>query len=165
MRRVVVDAMRAMPEQRRFLRGLRAWVGFHQVGVPYERAARHAGTPKYTMRKLMALAYDGLFSFSTLPIRVMQLAGFVLSVLAIGIAVFYVVWSFVAPERFPTGFASLIVSIWFFAGVQLLCLGIVGEYVARTCDEARGRPVAIVREVVEQRSLSEEEPHEPDGPG
>lgn len=148
MRRPVVDAMLALPEQRRFLRGLRAWVGFRQVGVPYERAARHAGAPKYTLRKLIALAYDGLFSFSSLPIRVMQLAGFVLSALAIGIAIFYIIWSFLAPERFPSGFASLIVSIWFFAGVQLLCLGIVGEYVVRTCDESRGRPQAIIREVV-----------------
>lgn len=150
MRRIIVEAMLALPEYRRFWRGLRAWVGFRQVGVSYERAARHSGEPKYTLRKLIALAYDGLFSFSNLPIRVMQMAGFVLSALAIAIAVFYIVWSFVAPERFPAGFASLIVSIWFFAGVQLLCLGIVGEYVVRTCDEARGRPQAIVREVVSQ---------------
>ena len=109
-----------------------------------------------TLRKLVALAYDGLFSFTSLPIRVMQLAGFALSALAIVVALFYIAWSFVMPERFPAGFASLIVSIWFFGGVQLLCLGIVGEYVVRTCDEARGRPAALVREVVSRP---------PDGPG
>jgi dolichol-phosphate mannosyltransferase len=161
MRRPVVDAILALPERRRFLRGLRAWVGYRQVGVAYERAARHSGTPKYTLRKLVALAYDGLFSFSTLPIRLMQVAGFVLSALAIAVAMGYVIWSFLTPERFPAGFASQIVSIWFFAGVQLFCLGIVGEYVARTCDEARGRPPAVVREVVASRQAESDE----GGPG
>ncbi|WP_231749361.1 glycosyltransferase family 2 protein [Tautonia plasticadhaerens] len=159
MRRPVVEAILALPERRRFLRGLRAWVGYRQVGVAYERAARHSGTPKYTLRKLVALAYDGLFSFTSLPIRLMQAAGFVLSALAIAVAAGYVAWSFLMPERFPSGFASLIVSIWFFAGVQLFCLGIVGEYVARTCDEARGRPPAVVREVVSR------EAEDDDGPG
>jgi dolichol-phosphate mannosyltransferase len=148
MRRRVVDAMLELPERNRFLRGLRSWVGFTQVGVQYERAARFAGTPKYTLRKLLALAYDGLFSFTRLPVRVIQFFGFVASCLAILIALFYLVWALVSPERFPTGFASLIISIWFFAGVQLLCLGIVGEYVVRTCEEGRARPVALVREVV-----------------
>jgi dolichol-phosphate mannosyltransferase len=151
MRRPVVDAMLAMPERNRFVRGLRAWVGFRQVGVEYERAARFAGAPKYTLRRLLALAYDGLFSFSRLPVRVIQFLGFVLSCVALLIAAGYVVWYFVSPELFPVGFASLIVSIWFFAGVQLLCLGVVGEYVIRTHEEARGRPVSLVREIVARR--------------
>jgi len=148
LRRPVLEAMLALPERNRFLRGVRAWVGYRQVAVPYERSARFAGRSKYSARKLMALAYDGLFSFSSLPIRVIQGAGFVLSTLAILIAVGYFIWYLMAPEQFPTGFASLIISIWFFAGVQLWCLGIVGEYVIRTCDESRGRPVALVREQV-----------------
>ena len=131
------------------LRGLRAWVGFRQVGVAYERAARFAGAPKYTLRKLLALAYDGLFSFTSVPVRVIQAVGFVLSVVSLLIALNYLIWYFIAPERFPQGFASLIISIWFFGGVQLLCLGIVGEYVVRTHDEGKGRPSALVREVVE----------------
>jgi polyisoprenyl-phosphate glycosyltransferase len=148
MRRPVVDAMLALPESNRFVRGLRAWVGYKQVGVEYERAARFAGAPKYTLRKLLALAYDGLFSFTSLPIRVIQVTGFLLSVVAIMVAVGYFVRYLIAPEEFPRGFASLIISIWFFAGVQLLCLGVVGEYVLRTCEEGRGRPVGLVREVV-----------------
>ena len=148
MRRPVLDAMLELPERRRFLRGLRAWVGFTQVGVPFERAARLAGEPKYTFRKLLGLAFDGLFSFTSLPIRVIQFVGFVLSAMAVAVAMGYVAWSFAMPDRFPTGFASLIVSIWFFAGVQLLCLGIVGEYVARICDEVRGRPTSMVREEI-----------------
>jgi glycosyltransferase involved in cell wall biosynthesis len=159
LRRPVVDAMLKLPERNRFVRGLRAWVGFRQVGVEYERAARFAGAPKYTFRKLLALAYDGLFSFTSLPIRFIQMTGFLLSLVAIMVAVTYFVWFLIAPERFPRGFASLIISIWFFAGIQLFCLGVVGEYVLRTCEEGRGRPVALVREVV-----GRDEPDEPKRP-
>jgi polyisoprenyl-phosphate glycosyltransferase len=148
LRRRVVDSMLSLPERKRFLRGLRAWVGYTQVGVEYDRAARFAGIPKYTLRKLLGLAYDGLFSFSALPIRFIQVGGFLLSIAAIAVAFGYLGWYLIAPERFPRGFASLIISIWFFAGVQLLCLGVVGEYVVRACEEGRGRPVALVREVV-----------------
>ena len=160
LRRPVLDAIRSLPERRRFVRGLRAWVGFRQVGVLYHRQGRAEGVSKYTLRKLVGLAFDGLFSFTTLPIRVIQGAGFVLSALAVAVAIAYVAWSFAAPERFPSGFASLIVSIWFFAGVQLLCLGIVGEYVARTCEEVRGRPSSVVREVV-GRPRPERSEHSP----
>jgi dolichol-phosphate mannosyltransferase len=148
MRRCVVDAMLQLPECKRFVRGIRSWVGFTQVGVEYERAARYAGAPKYTLRKLMSLAYDGLFSFTSLPIRLIQFFGFVLSAVSMLIALFYIFWYFVSPERFPSGFASLFVSIWFFSGVQLLCLGVVGEYVIRNYEESRARPVALVREIV-----------------
>jgi glycosyltransferase involved in cell wall biosynthesis len=148
MRRPVVDAMLKLPERSRFVRGLRAWVGFTQVGVPLERAVRHAGRSKYTFRKLAALAYDGFFSFSTLPIRVIQILGFVASIAAVCIAVAYFVWSLVQPARFPQGFATLTISIWFLGGVQLLFLGVVGEYVARAMEEARRRPVSLVREIV-----------------
>ena len=148
MRRAVVDAMLTLPECNRFVRGIRSWVGFRQVGVEYDRPARAAGRTKYGLGKLLALAYDGLFSFTRLPIRLMQLFGFIVSAAAIVVAFAYVVWYFVAPTRFPPGFASLIISIWFFAGIQLLCLGLVGEYVIRTYEESRSRPVAVVREVV-----------------
>ena len=149
MTRPVVDAMLKLPERNRFVRGLRAWVGYRQVGVEYERAARFAGQPKYTFRKLLGLAYDGLFSFSRLPIRLIQFLGFAASGIALLIAFFYVVCYFVAANPFPVGFATLIVSIWFLSGVQLLFLGIVGEYVVRTCDEVRRRPIALVREIVD----------------
>jgi glycosyltransferase involved in cell wall biosynthesis len=148
LRRRVVDAMLELPECNRFVRGIRSWVGFAQVGVEYERAARAAGASKYDLRKLLALAYDGLFSFTRLPVRMIQFFGFILSFAAITNAFGYFAWYFVAPERFPSGFASLMISIWFFAGVQLLCLGFVGEYVIRTYEESRSRPVALVREVV-----------------
>lgn len=151
MRRSVVDAMLSLPERNRFIRGLRAWVGFRQVGVEYERSARSAGHTKYSLRKLLALAYDGLFSFSSVPVKLMQFVGFTVSVLALLVAAFYFVWYFVAPERFPQGWATLIVSTWFLGGVQMFFLGLLGEYVFRTFDESRRRPPALVARVVEQR--------------
>jgi dolichol-phosphate mannosyltransferase len=148
MRRPVVDAIVNLPERNRFLRGLRAWVGYRQVGVDYERSARYAGEPKYTLRKLLGLAYDGYFSFTSMPTRLMQLAGFTLSALAILVAALYCGWYFIDPTRFPRGFATLVISIWFLAGVQLFSLGVLGEYIWRISDETRRRPVALVREIV-----------------
>ena len=142
------DDVVRLPERNRFVRGLRAWVGRRQVGVPYERHARFAGAPKYTIARLVGLAYDGLFSFSVLPVRLMQVMGFLVSSVSLAVAFGHLVWYFVAPERFPTGFATLTISLWFLGGIQLFFLGIVGEYVARSFDESRRRPVAIVREVV-----------------
>jgi len=156
MRRNVVDAIVNLPERNRFIRGLRAWVGYQHVGVEYERAARHAGEPKYTLRKLLGLAYDGYFSFTSFPARLLQFVGFALSALAILVAVVHVVWYFMAPNHFPSGFATLVVSIWFLAGVQLFSLGILGEYITRISDETRRRPVALVREIVTSQVLSRE---------
>ena len=148
MRREVVEAIVRLPERNRFVRGLRAWVGYRQVGVEYEREERFAGRPKYTLRSLLGLAYDGLFSFSKLPARVIQFTGFLVALISLMVALAYVVWYFFDPKSFPRGFATLVVSIWFLGGVQLFSLGILGEYVTRTCDESRRRPVALVRQVL-----------------
>ena len=155
MRRSVVDHMSALPERNRFVRGLRAWVGHKQVGVTYERAARFAGAPKYTLRKLIGLAYDGLFGFTALPVRIMQTMGFVISALAFITAMTYLVLALLArTPNWPTGWATLVISLWFLGGIQLLFLGIVGEYVYRTFDEARHRPAALVRELVVNSDLA-----------
>lgn len=158
MRRCVLDDMLRLPERCRFVRGLRAWVGYNQVGVVYERHARHAGRTKYTWARLLGLAYDGMFCFSNVPVKLMQFAGFVVSCLAILTAVGYLGWYLLAPERFPTGWATLVISIWFIGGVQLMFMGIVGEYVFRTFDETRHRPTALVRRVLTNSKLSEEAP-------
>ncbi len=144
MRRPVVDAMVRLPESRRFVRGLRAWVGFRQVGVPYDRAARAAGVSKYRIGGLLSLAYDGLFAFSDLPVKLLQFLGFVVSLVAGGVGTAYLAYSilFEAPRGFPT----LVISIWFLGGVQLLALGILGEYLHRTYEQSLGRPSALVRE-------------------
>jgi glycosyltransferase involved in cell wall biosynthesis len=154
MRRPVVDAIVRLPERNRFIRGLRAWVGYTHVGVEYERSARYAGEPKYTLRKLLGLAYDGYFSFSNMPTRLMQFVGFALSAMAILVAAAYIGVYFMGLGQFPRGFATLVVSIWFLSGVQLFSLGILGEYISRIADETRHRPVALVREVVKCESTS-----------
>jgi dolichol-phosphate mannosyltransferase len=153
MRRCVVDAMLQLPERNRFVRGLRAWVGFKQVGVSYERSARFAGRPKYNFWALCRLAYDGIFSFTELPVKVMQFLGFAVSFTALLVAVCYALWRFFSPQVFPTGFATIAISLWFLAGVQLLFLGVLGEYVVRTFDEVRRRPTALVRETLRNRVL------------
>ena len=150
MRRPVVDAMLTLPERNRFIRGIRAWVGFHQVGVEYERHARTLGQTKYSLRKLLGLAYDGVFSFSNLPVKVMQFLGFVISGFSLLVAAAYLVWFLVAPQQFPTGsgWTTLIISLWFIGGLHLFFLGLLGEYVFRTFDESRARPPALVARVV-----------------
>lgn len=150
MRRCVVDGMLKLPERNRFVRGLRAWVGYKQISVEYERQARYAGQSKYSLAKLFALAYDGIFSFSNMPIKLMQFAGIAIAGSSFLAAVGHIAWHFLAPERFPVGWTSLIISIWFFGGVQLLVMGVVGEYVFRTFDESRHRPIGLVREVLER---------------
>ncbi len=151
MRRSVVEAMLRLPERARFVRGMRAWVGYRQVGVPYERAARFAGAPKNTLWKLLGVAYDGLFSFSALPVRVMQVLGVVISGLSSLTAVAYLVWALLLKGAAPSGFTILALSLWFLGGVQILFLGLVGEYVHRTLNEARSRPIALIRQVVVNR--------------
>ena len=149
MKRCVVDDMLRLPERNRFVRGLRAWVGYTQVPVVYERAQRFGGEPKYDIRRLFRLAYDGLFSFSSLPIKIIQTLGFVISLLAIATAVGYFLLALISGKPdWPPGFATLVISIWFLGGVQLLFMGFVGEYVHRILDETRGRPLALIRQTV-----------------
>jgi len=154
MRRCVVDAMLQLPERNRFVRGLRAWVGFRQRAVPYARESRSAGQPKYTLRKLLRLARDGFFGFSTVPVAMMQVLGFVVSMMACLIAAGYFVWFFLDRDSFPSGFATVTVSIWLLGGIQLLFLGLIGEYLVRTFDESRARPVAIVAEHLRHPQVS-----------
>jgi len=144
----VVDALRRMPERQRYLRGLRAWVGFKQVGVDVQRRARAGGRPKYTIWKLMQLALDGICSFSIVPLRAATLTG--LAAIA-GAATFclYALYERLVVGAVPAGFtASLIVMTWL-SGVQLLFLGVIGEYLGRVYTETKGRPTYVVAEIVE----------------
>lgn len=147
MRRRVVDALNSLPESRRFVRGLRSWVGFRQVRVEYEREARFAGAPKYSWPALFRLAYDGLFSLSDLPIKIMQVVGFSSAVLSVLVGLGYLAAAFLVES--PPGFPTLIISIWLLGGLQMFFLGVVGEYLHRAYEQSLGRPIAIVREVVE----------------
>jgi dolichol-phosphate mannosyltransferase len=116
------------------------------VGVEYERDKRFAGEPKYTLRSLLRLAYDGIFAFSSVPVKLMQLVGFVAASGAALVGLVYLVISLVVAT--PPGFPTIMLSIWLLGGVQLFAFGLLGEYVFRTYEEARHRPNAMVREVV-----------------
>jgi dolichol-phosphate mannosyltransferase len=146
MDRQVVDLLVAMPERNRFLRGIRSWVGMRQIGVPYERHARHAGESKYTFSRLLLLALDGFVSFSYMPLRVITLLGFLTSFLSILLAIFYTVKR-IAFGLSPPGFATLVVAIFFLAGVQLVTVGVIGEYVGRIFDEVKQRPLYVTRRI------------------
>ena len=151
--RRVVDRINALPERHRYLRGLRAWVGFRQVGVPVQRDPRAAGTPAYTLRKLVKLAADGIFAFSVAPLRAAAMLGAIVMAGASLFAAYSIFIRLVLGES-PQGFTALIVAITFFAGVQLMFLGLIGEYLGRVYDEAKGRPHFIVASVVGQRDAA-----------
>jgi dolichol-phosphate mannosyltransferase len=152
MDRKVVSLLNGLPERGRFLRGLRSWTGFPQTGVPYERQARAGGAPQYTLAKLVRLALDGFFSFSVVPLRFATYLGFVVSMLAGFGAVFTFVQR-LFPDQFAQfglrpvpGFATTVISILFLGGVQLICLGILGEYLGRIYEEVKGRPLWVIRD-------------------
>jgi len=145
--RAVVDVLRSLPESHRFLRGLRSWVGFRQIGIEYERQGRHAGEPKYTLTKLVRLAISGYVGFSTVPLRIASWIG--LSAALVGFVVAtWAVATKILDIPSPTGWASTVALILFLGGVQLLVLGVMGEYLGRVFDEVRGRPTYIVRDRV-----------------
>jgi len=147
MDRRVVELLRRMPERNRFLRGLRTWVGFRQAAVSYDRPARHAGRPAYTLAKLLALAADGIASFSYLPLRLSAFAGVIVAAAGIAFALFAVVARFVWPVPIPAGWASVVVLVCVIGGTQLVVLGIMGEYLARIYDEVKQRPSYIIRDL------------------
>ena len=156
--RKIVDLMRSMPERHRFLRGLRAWVGFRQKGIPYERAARQGGVPQYTLTKLFRLGGDGVFAFSTSPLRLATRLGLAVSLFAfIGTVTTFVIrlLKAVFPDLFVDigmpfvqGFTTTVMSVLFLGGVQLICIGIMGEYIGRIYDEVKRRPNWIVAEKI-----------------
>jgi glycosyltransferase involved in cell wall biosynthesis len=136
-------AMRGARERNRYVRGLRTWVGFRQEAFPVERQARQAGASKYGWRRLFGLAFDGIFSFSTAPIRLAVWMGAATVVLTALLGLFWIIgWSAGAA---PQGFTALAISIAFFGGVQLVFLGLIGEYVGRIYDEVKQRPLYIIR--------------------
>jgi polyisoprenyl-phosphate glycosyltransferase len=139
--------LRHSQERHRYLRGLRTWAGYRQVGISVERAARHSGRSKYSLRKLLMLAGDGIFSFSVVPLRAAAVLGALAIVLSVLFGVYSVFAKFVL-QRSPTGFTALYISMSFFAGVQLVFLGVIGEYVGRIYEEVKRRPLYLVDRVL-----------------
>lgn len=149
MDRKVVDALRGMPEKTRFVRGLRAFVGFKQVGLVYDRQARQAGPPKYTLRALFKLAMDGLISFSSFPLNLVTYLGLGAVLVAMGLTG-WVLYTALVTQSGPHGWASLAVLVLFLNAIQLLSLGILGEYVRRIFLEVKERPTYILGRVKRQ---------------
>jgi glycosyltransferase involved in cell wall biosynthesis len=145
--RKVVDAIVAMPERDRFVRGMVSWTGFRQIGVPYRRAARFAGETKYPLTKMVRFAIDGILSFSIKPLRLSTLMGFVSAGLAL-LVIFYALGMRLFTQRWVTGWTALIIAILFLGGAQLISLGIIGEYIGRLYGEAKRRPLYLVRETL-----------------
>jgi polyisoprenyl-phosphate glycosyltransferase len=156
-RKVVNVLVHEMPEQLRFVRGMRAFAGFKQVGVTYERAERAAGEVKYTFKKLVQLALDGLFGFSSFPLRLATYMGFIISIPSFFLGIFFVLHRLIgfkvfghAPEETP-GTASLAVGMYFLGGVILIILGILGEYIGRIYIEVKKRPFFVIDEIIEKK--------------
>ena len=146
--RQALDALLSMPERARFLRGMTSWVGFRQVGVPYERDARHAGTTKYPLKRMLGFANDAVTSFSTAPIRLVVGLGFVSVLICLAALVWTLYLRFFTDETVQ-GWASVIVVVLFLGGIQLISLGIIGQYVGRIFEEVKARPLYVVAELVE----------------
>lgn len=145
--RKVVEVIRRMPERSRFMKGLFAWAGFRQASVHYRRVPRQVGTTKFNYWKLWTFAIDGITSASTVPLRVWSYLGGAVALLAFGYAIFIIVRTLLFGVSVP-GYASLLVAVLFLGGLQLLSLGILGEYVGRILVETKGRPLYVVREEV-----------------
>lgn len=147
MDRAVVEALKALPERNRFMKGLFAWVGFRQVGVPYVRPERVAGTSSFPYRRLFRFALDGMTSFSTAPLRVWTVVGATSAVVALLAAAIIVVRVLVVGRDVP-GYASLMVVILFAFALQMIALGVLGEYIGRMYQEVKGRPIYLIRDRV-----------------
>lgn len=147
MDRQVVSILNSMPERNRYIRGLRAWVGLPQTSVSYERDPRFAGEVKYTFRKSLSLAGNGIVSFSRIPLRLSTYVGLLAAVVAVGMAVLVLYWRIVAPDSRLTGLATIMIAIFFLGAVQLVSIGILGEYVGRIYEEVKGRPLYVLSEV------------------
>lgn len=147
MSKRVVDRLNQLPERNRFVRGLRSWVGFAQIGIEYERDKRFAGKEKYTFRKLMTLALDGIFSFSKMPLRMASILGFSISIVSF-LFIFQTLIEKLFFDISPQGWTSTVIIISFFGGIQLIMIGLMGEYLVRIYDEVKQRPVYILKDMI-----------------
>lgn len=145
--RRVVDNMNSMPEQSRYLRGMRAWVGFKQIGYQYDRDERQAGETKYSWGKLFELAFNGVFNFSDFPVRVITKLGFFTIFFSL-IYFIYNIYRKIYYDDVPQGFTAMILAIILFSGVQLISLGLIGEYVLRIYNQVRKRPLFVLDKII-----------------
>ncbi|HWM26674.1 MAG TPA: glycosyltransferase family 2 protein [Chthoniobacterales bacterium] len=147
MDRKVVDVLNSLPERGRYLRGLRAWIGFRQTAVPFEREPRFAGEVKYTFRKSFSLAVNGIVSFSRVPLRLATYLGLLVAGFALIMMLLVFYWRIFRPAAPLIGYTIITSAIFFLGAVQLLCLGILGEYLGRVYEEVKGRPIFTLKEI------------------
>lgn len=145
MDRKIVDALKDMPEQQKFLRGQISWIGFNQTYIEYERDERYAGETGYTYKKMIRFALDGITSFSNFPLKFASICGFVVSGIAF-IVMIYALYSRFISKDYIEGWTSIIISVLFLGGIQLISIGIIGEYISRLSSNVRNRPLYIIRE-------------------
>ena len=143
MNRKIVNVLKQMPEQQKFLRGQISWVGFRQTYVEYDRHTRNDGETGYTLVKMLRLAIDGITSFSNLPLKFATFAGFIVAG-ATFITILYALYSFFITKDVVPGWTSMILAVLFIGGVQLICIGIIGEYISRLSANVRNRPLYII---------------------
>jgi len=144
MDRKIVDLLNAMPERNRYVRGLRAWLGFNQTAIQFERPARFAGETKYPFSRMVSLAIDGILSLSKAPLRIAMYFGFLASAVSFVLLIAFVIEKIFGSTHLARGWASTIVVILFLGGVQLICLGVIGEFIGRIYDEVKQRPLYVV---------------------
>lgn len=147
MDRQVVDVLNSMPERNRYIRGLRAWIGFRQTAVKFERDPRFAGEVKYTFKKSLALAINSLVSFSKIPLRISTYLGLFSALIALLMALLVLYWRLQQPDSPVTGLATILIAVFFLGSVQLISIGILGEYVGRIYEEVKGRPAYTIAEI------------------
>ncbi|MBA4312063.1 MAG: glycosyltransferase [Chlorobiaceae bacterium] len=147
MDRKVVDVIRSMPERNRYISGMRAWAGFKQTGIEFDREARFAGKPKMSIKKLVDLALDGLISFSNAPLRLAIYVGLVVAAISF-IGGLYVIYEKLFTDKAILGWTSTIVAITFIGSMVLLTLGVIGEYIGRIYDEVKQRPIYVVKDKI-----------------
>ncbi|AFZ57946.1 glycosyltransferase family 2 protein [Anabaena cylindrica FACHB-243] len=147
MDRQVVDILNAMPERHRYIRGLRAWVGFRQTSVLFERSPRYAGDVKYTFGKSLSLAVDGIISFSIVPLRLATYLGLLSAAIALIMIFLVLYWRIFAPVSPLIGYTLITIAMFFLGSVQLICIGILGEYIGRIYEEVKGRPLYTLKEI------------------
>ena len=154
MDRQVVDQLNAMPEKNRFIRGMVSWIGFNQTSIRYQRNARFAGETKYPLRKMLKFGLDGILSFSVKPLKLSIVMGFLSSGIAL-LMLLYTVYVRLATDQWQSGWASMLVALLFIGGVQLISIGILGEYIARIYNESKNRPLYIVKKNLGQKKDDE----------
>ncbi|MBO3462160.1 glycosyltransferase family 2 protein [Aetokthonos hydrillicola Thurmond2011] len=147
MDRQVVDILNAMPERNRYIRGLRAWIGFRQTAIPFERDSRFAGKEKYTFAKSWALAVNGIISLSKVPLRVATYLGMLSAGLALLMIFLELYWRLFDASSPLVGYTLITIALFFLGSVQLFCIGILGEYIGQIYEEVKGRPIYTLKEI------------------